>query len=256
MLTRHFRYSVPENVKQHIDYITPSIKMLRRSQTEGNSLGKRSIKVPNLWHQSQASPRSPTAPINNSPEASLAKCFEMVTPACIRALYDISEAISAHPGNKLGILESGDYYDQEDLDIFFSKHDSRIPNGTHPILRGIDGGTAPVKTKNGGKESILDFTTAYPIIWPQKAVLYQTDDYYYSHNLTAAEGFMNTFLDAIDGSYCSFSAYGITGDSPIDPQYPDPHAGGYKGKLQCGVYKPTNVISVSYGKPEEGSGVP
>ena len=33
-------------------------------------------------------------------------------------------------------------------------------------------------------------------------------------------------------------------------QYPDPNPGGYKGQLQCGVYKPTNVISISYGAEE------
>jgi hypothetical protein len=49
------------------------------------------------------------------------------------------------------------------------------------------------------------------------------------------------FLDAIDGSYCTYSAYGETGDCTVeaclDPVYPDPNPGGYKGKLQCGVYK-------------------
>ena len=61
---------------------------------------------------------------------------------------------------------------------------------------------------------------------------------------------MNNFLDAIDGSYCSFSAYGETGNSPLDPPYPDPNPGGYKGQLQCGVYTPTHVISISYGGQE------
>src|SRR6185312_4058640 len=34
--------------------------------------------------------------------------------------------------------------------------------------------------------------------------------------------------------------------SEIDPQYPDPLPGGFKGSLQCGVYEPTKVISISY----------
>ena len=33
--------------------------------------------------------------------------------------------------------------------------------------------------------------------------------------------------------------------------YPDPNPGGYTGQLQCGAYKPTNVISISYGGGEE-----
>lgn len=59
----------------------------------------------------------------------------------------------------------------------------------------------------------------------------------------------SAFYDALDGSYCTYSAYGETGDCTTadcrDPSYPDPYA--YTGALQCGVYKPTNVISISYG---------
>lgn len=36
----------------------------------------------------------------------------------------------------------------------------------------------------------------------------------------------------------------------VDPTYPDPAPDGYKGQLQCGIYKPTNVFSVSYGGQE------
>lgn len=72
------------------------------------------------------------------------------------------------------------------------------------------------------------------------------------------------FLDAIDGSYCSYSAFGETGDCTAedckDPVYPDndpnaaafgfPASAQYKGQRQCGVYTPTNVISISYSLPE------
>lgn len=34
----------------------------------------------------------------------------------------------------------------------------------------------------------------------------------------------------------------------LDPTYPDPE--GYEGQLMCGVYKPTNVITISYGEQE------
>lgn len=62
------------------------------------------------------------------------------------------------------------------------------------------------------------------------------------------------FYNAIDGSYCNFSAYNETGNcvTPdcLDPYYPDPAEGGYKGDLMCGVYEPTNVISISYSGAE------
>lgn len=113
----------------------------------------------------------------------------------------------------------------------------------------IDGAVAPIAQNLAGAESSLDFQISYPIIWPQNSVLFQTDDMVYENDYTF-NGFLNNFLDAIDGSYCYYSAYGETGNSPLDPPYPDPAPGGYKGQLQCGVYRPTNVISISYGGAE------
>ena len=78
------------------------------------------------------------------------------------------------------------------------------------------------------------------------------DDIHYQTwlNDTYTWGF-NTLLDAIDGSYCTSCAYGECGDLPgVDPKYPDPGPKGYNGKLQCGVFNPTNVFSLSYGGQE------
>lgn len=117
-----------------------------------------------------------------------------------------------------------------------------IPQGTGPKLRAIDGATAPDTVLKAGAESDLDFQVSYPLIYPQGTVLFQTDDPVYEADYEY-EGFLNNFLDALDGSYCS------TVD-PLDPPYPDPSnaTGAYKGALQCGVYKPVstyNQISVS-----------
>ena len=124
-----------------------------------------------------------------------------------------------------------------------------IPQGTHPVLDLIDGAVAPNPVTEAGIESALDFQISYPILWPQNSILYQTDDPVYENNYTY-QGFLNNFFDAIDGSYCTYTAFNITGNSDIDPPYPDPAPGGYKGELQCGVYEPTNVISISYGGAE------
>jgi len=181
----------------------------------------------------------------------LAHCDVAITPACIRAMYNFTQGTSAVPHNELGIFEDiGDIYSQEDLDEFFRTLQPRIPQGTHPILNSVDGGTAPTTVADAGPESNLDFQISYPIIWPQNSVLFQTDDPVYEANYTFL-GFFNNLLDAIDGSYCSYTSDGITGNSPgLDPQYPNPAPGGYKGQLQCSVYKPTNVISLSYGFQE------
>ena len=177
-------------------------------------------------------------------------CNTAITPACIKTLYNITNPTKAAAGNQLGIFEDlGDVYSQTDLDEFFLSLAPNIPQGTHPTLNSIDGAVAPNAVTSAGLESDLDFQISYPIIYPQNSILFQTDDPVYEANYTY-QGFLNNFLDAIDGSYCTFSANGETGNSPLDPPYPDPAAGGYKGNLECGVYKPTNVISISYGGQE------
>ena len=178
-------------------------------------------------------------------------CDVAAIPLCIKTLYNITTPTKHAAGNQLGIFEDlGDMYSQTDLNDFFLTLAPNIPQGTHPILDGIDGATAPVATlADAGSESDLDFQISYPIIYPQNSILFQTDDDDYEDDYTY-DGFLNNFLDAIDGSYCNYTAYGETGNSILDPPYPDPQAGGYKGALQCGVYKPTNVISISYGGQE------
>ncbi|KAF7586002.1 hypothetical protein BBP40_009725 [Aspergillus hancockii] len=233
-------YHVPQSVKSHIDYITPGIKHLEirgARPLEKRNGGARSFGIlPPIL-------RPLTLPLEALLGNLLALCDVAVTPACIQAMYNVSDGTKATKGNELGIFEDlGDVYSQEDLDLFFSTLAHKIPEGTHPALNAIDGAEAPADSANAGAESDLDFEISYPLIWPQNSILFQTDDPVYQNNYTFS-GFLNNLLDAIDGSYCSES-------SPLDPLYPNPAPGGYKGQRQCGVYKPTNVISVSYGGAE------
>ncbi|KAF2161129.1 hypothetical protein M409DRAFT_69979 [Zasmidium cellare ATCC 36951] len=236
-------YYVPSQLRNVIDYITPGVNLGQPSDlTKRDATPRKGFKLP-----------LKTKPLPSfKPEASndLGLCSSVVTPACIKAMYNITNGTRAATGNELGIFEDlGDHYSQEDLNTFFKAVYPQIPQGTHPTLQAIDGATGPVPVSQAGGESDLDFQISYPIIWPQNSVLFQTDDDNYENDYEF-EGFLNTFLDAIDGSYCSYSAYGEKSPSPLDPQYPDPASGGYKGQLQCGVYKPTNVISISYGGSE------
>jgi tripeptidyl-peptidase-1 len=130
-------------------------------------------------------------PINLTSQ-SLAHCDTDITPACIKALYQIPDATSASPNNSLGLYESGDTYAQEDLDLFFAKYTPSIPKGTHPIPAFIDGATAPVPVQQAGGESDIDMTLGLSIIYPQTLTLYQ-DSY------SESSGLFNTFLDALDG---------------------------------------------------------
>ncbi|PVH88867.1 putative Tripeptidyl-peptidase sed1 [Cadophora sp. DSE1049] len=244
-------YYLPEHVRTHIDYITPGVKF-------SAALTKRDVKRdPGSRHHYKPGPykNNPSkSPWHMPPGAGqlppdLQACGRNITPTCLKALYDIPNAHIKDSVNALGLFESGDIYAQADLNSFFASWAPNVPQGTHPLLDSIDGGQAPVSPDsefNTG-ESDIDMDIAYALIYPQTVTLYQVDD-----NIEAFEdGGFNTFLDALDGSYCTYKAYGLSGDSPgIDPVYPDPAPGGYKGKNQCGTYKPTRVISVSYGVSE------
>ncbi|KUI69579.1 Tripeptidyl-peptidase sed1 [Cytospora mali] len=248
-------YHVPAHVKEHIDYVTPGIRLR-------SGVGKRATKSIKAefapTYKAMAAVIDPHA-VNST------SCSQYITAGCIQAQYHIPPGETAEPGNELGIFESLDqHYSKADLDGFFSTLYPylHIPNGTYPENRLIDGaigayedpydGPWPIEL---GEEADLDFEAAWPLIWPQKTVLFQEDDQYYEYT-GDFNGFWNTFLDAIDGSYCTYSAYGETGDCDtdecLDPVYPDPNVGGYSGELQCGVYKPTNVISISYAGLEPG----
>lgn len=62
---------------------------------------------------------------------------------------------------------------------------SYIPNGTYPKEESIDGAVGAVENPSEipiravGLESSLDLDAAWPLIWPQKTILFQTDDEYY-----------------------------------------------------------------------------
>ncbi|KAI9742807.1 MAG: hypothetical protein M1818_003536 [Claussenomyces sp. TS43310] len=243
----YHEYHVPKAIQEHIDYITPGIKLI-------SPMKKRSVPRPRSIHQPGGGPQSKADPYPLGPAdlRNLSTCDRVITPICIAALYEIPKGTKADPSNAMGIFEEDQYLQQSDLNYFFGNFSPQIPQGTYPKLNSIDGGQvlAYRLTYNVG-EADLDFQIAYPIVWPQRMVLYQTDDSYYANSGNGENGFLNTFLDAIDGSYCTYSAYGETGNDPtLDPVYPDTQPGGYKGKLQCGVYKPTNVISISYGEQE------
>lgn len=260
-------YHVPKEIQHHIDYITPGIKLMAPMKAEAQGKMKRKLKrsAPKT-HQSspiQKVPRSPKLPgMLKEATASqvaatyqnLSSCDTVITPACVAALYQIPPGNKSDPSNTLGIFEAElQWYDQYDLDLFYKRFTPWIPAGNHPININIDGGVAETDNVSiAGPEVMLDIELAYPIVWPQNVTIFNVDDIPYQTwaNDSYTWGY-NTLLDAIDGSYCTYTAYNETGDEPgIDPTYPDPMPGGYNGTLQCGVFEPTNVISFSYGGPE------
>ncbi|KAI1815201.1 subtilisin-like protein [Poronia punctata] len=252
-------YHIPAKIQEHVDYVTPGIRLRSGSKVGRNK--KRNKKRSALKDKPVLRTKLSTFPRPNS-----TTCSRYVTADCTRAQYDIPKGRSKVPGNELGIYEAvGQHYSRNDLNVFFKTlyPDLQIPAGTYPEERLIDGAIGAfedlsppyLNDSEVGYEASLDFDAAWPLIWPQGTVLFQEDDEYYAQGeYDVHRGLWNNFLDAIDGSYCNYTAFGEKGNCKKaecrDPSYPDNHPGGYTGNLQCGVYKPTNVISVSYGVDE------
>lgn len=174
--------------------------------------------------------------VANHWQTALAQCDQYVTPACIAAQYHIPQGTLANPNNKLGVYEAdGEAWANKDLDTFYAKYAPFVKAGTYPVNEGIQGGKAPTDPSYAGGEATLDYEIAIPIVYPQGTINYEVNLPDKPHAL------FNSFLDAIDGSYCTYEAYGEKGDD----QYID----GPQSN-ECGTYKPTNVISISYGDLE------
>lgn len=177
-------YHLPKHVQPHVDYVTPGLKTtmmdLRPSRARKRSGSPRGAKRrpgdkkldasrrrrPKSHRFKGTLPGCEPSTRQGSNTSELADCDLVITPPCIRALYQFDaldpDAVVS-PNNSLGFFEGGDFYAQEDLDLFFSNFTPYIPSGTHPTLNSIDGGEAPVDISEVGGESELDFQTAYPM---------------------------------------------------------------------------------------------
>lgn len=153
------QYHVPTHIQEHVDYITPGLKLMA-----GTSKSQKSADLARRGFRAGSKGKFPgpiLGSILTSPLAKLiesdqtAACDQAITPACIAGMYNITQATKAHAGNQLGIFEEGDFYAAEDLVEFFTLFTPNIPITTEPILHGIDGGTAP--GAEAGGESDLDF---------------------------------------------------------------------------------------------------
>lgn len=247
-------YSLPEDLSaQHVDIILPSIHFDAKPNPP-RDVGKRSVKrqtqepqpvvsssggVKNVGTFKGSLPK-PGQQINiQAVELDTSTCDQYIVPDCLRLLYNFG--VGNLSGSSYGIVEyTPQAYLPGDLDLFFKNFSSDLV-GQRPIFDSADGGVLQTQTEsfNYNGESDLDLEYAMALVAPQKVTLYQVGD------LVEGASF-NNFLDAIDGSYCSFEG----GDDPtFDAIYPDTESGGYKGD-DCGKFAPTAVISTSYGYNE------
>ncbi|KYK60569.1 alkaline serine protease AorO [Drechmeria coniospora] len=224
-------YRLPREVAEHVEFVTPGVVFAPRTRAVGKQM-KREEKLPRA--KVRPMPVELAQKLRSNPERT-DDCGRAITPACIKAMYNITDGKLASAGNQLGIFELDEQkYSQEDLDQFYGAYASHVPSGTGPKVDGIDGGTAPGSQDSAGAEADLDFQIGIPIVHPQGTILFQT--------VAQNNDIFNTFLDAVDGSYCTKSAYGETGD--------DPDVDGITPDEQCGAFEPAHVISFSYGSAE------
>ncbi|KAI0305653.1 subtilisin-like protein [Multifurca ochricompacta] len=237
-------YSLPDHVREHVELIKPTVHFVHRVPDDPALSLKRST-------NKLGAPSSYNGPKTNGAQVadalSLATCDKFITPECLRALYSIEyEPIVPHL-NSYGIVEfTPQAYLASDLDLFFTNF-SKSQIGTRPALVSIDGGIVQTQNQsfdfNG--ESNLDLEYAMALTNPTPVTLLQTGD------LVQGAGFDN-WLDAVDKSFCTFQG----GDVPNqDGIYPDPAPGGFNESESCGIIKPPNVVSISYGQDESSATV-
>lgn len=196
-------YRLPHHIQEHVDYVSPGIKLLAPRKPRRDLIESRSssIKLANgeqpekrSFHRSDTKKFHEVPVLEKVAKGNLDTCDVAITPQCVQALYKFPNGTKADPSNAMGIFEDlGDVYAQEDLNLFYANFTPYIPKGFGPTLKGIDGGKAPIAVGQAGGESDLDFELAIPILYPQKTIVFQTDDMFYENNYEFG-GFFNTFL--------------------------------------------------------------
>lgn len=192
-------YHVPAHLSEHIDYITPGVKLshtLRKRNGPGwPGHPHRPWRHPVPHHHGPW----PLPPAAHGLPPDLRHCGVNITPPCLRALYHLPLATVDDPANSPGFFEQGDYYAQEDLDLYFKHYAPQVPNGTMPVRRLIDGAKTPesVNSPYVTGESDLDLQIAFSLVYPTVPTVYQVDDKHYAVKEIARINLFNTFLDAV-----------------------------------------------------------
>lgn len=182
-------YSVPDYVREHVDFITPTVhfdnkiqpprdehnpKVKRRNAEPLNDRGNQVVQrdasstaavgVPVETNKAEkvGSPVSGSLP---KPGGTISKilgelenCDVQIVPDCLRALYKFPPNVAAVPGNSYGIVEyTPQAYLPSDLDLFFRNFSPPLV-GQRPIFDSIDGGVLQTQNEsfNFNGESDLD----------------------------------------------------------------------------------------------------
>ncbi|KAF9068621.1 peptidase S8/S53 domain-containing protein [Rhodocollybia butyracea] len=220
-------YYLPEQVAPHIDIVTPSVHFDTVVHLQPMSLDTTILKS--------------DITIVNETYPGVDHCDTQISLDCLRALYNFDYIPTASDLNSYGIVEyTPQTFRQSDLDLFFTNYSIPELVGRPPFPVSIDGGLQQTFNQSVPfiAESHLDLQYGMGLVTPKLNVtLYQVGD-----TVNPNTSF-NNFLDAMDGSYCTYEG----GDDPsVDAIYPDTQPGGYDAPPNCGTAKPASVISTSY----------
>jgi len=224
-------YSVPSELKNHIDLVTPTIHLnlvstasvIRRSSSPPSDQAPRQHHSPRRTLHYRPMPDFSYSTHPETPFTSTLNCSSITTPICLRALYGFPPGSTAIPGNSLGIAEfTPQNFAQRDLNKFYANLSAgwpRIPQGTAPTVISIDGG-AIVPNATGFNivgESNQDISYGTAIVYPQSVTVFQAGDPIQGASI-------NNLLDAFDSTYCTFEGGDVPGQDGI---YPDTAPGGF-----------------------------
>jgi tripeptidyl-peptidase-1 len=131
-------YKVPEFVAEHIDFVTPGVKFVATKAM--SELKKRGLATASRLAVHRPMPDEIKAKIKQNPGKLINSqtvrfhsnmivntdatdhCGTTITPACIKAIYNITDGTLADSSNSMGIYEFGDVYAQQDLNQFFKTY--------------------------------------------------------------------------------------------------------------------------------------
>ncbi|EWC48769.1 hypothetical protein DRE_00074 [Drechslerella stenobrocha 248] len=262
-------YSLPREIHTHVDIVLPTLhwdvytedpssekqQHLRRLSKRSKMARKRSVGaiVDSLGtgfrtsgaRRLTTSDASHLAKLSDPKYATVARCDEAITPDCLRQLYKFGVNHNPMKNNSIAVVSfSPQTYLQADMDNFFGNFSPAL-KGTSPELKSINGGYVLPFTGDwwNAVETNMDLQYLMTIVHPQKTSLFQVGDGLQDDT----RGEYNSFLNAIDGDYCTFDG---GNDVDHDAVYPNPAEGGYKGQPMCGTYEPALVFSISYGGNE------
>ncbi|KAM5534011.1 hypothetical protein V8D89_012331 [Ganoderma adspersum] len=138
-MVRTLAYSLPDAVHDHIAFVYPTTQFIppSKSRVEFKAIG-----APTFSKRS----RSKRADVP-------AQCAQVVTPACLQALYNIPPTPASAQGNSLGVSGfGGEVANPGDLKTFLAKVRPDITNGTFSVQT-LDGGS---DSGQGTTEASLD----------------------------------------------------------------------------------------------------